>query len=333
MATIKQIAEKTGYSLSTVSIVLRGSSAERGIPESTQKKIFDAARELDYQPNISARRLRSDEPLKRSVAVFWAFDFRASLVAQFLKGAQRFILENALDAEIVVRPYQPDRLAEVATQTTLNMYSGAIVCTASQTDLTHIEGVSTTCPIVLYNRNLEKYTCVGVDNAAVGRKAAIKLLDNGCRHALAIADHAELDYTKARLRGFLEMMARAGVPAQIMKVQENTVAQGIACAKGLQMIHEHTGIFTCSDNIALGLLRRLIDEGRRVPEEIEVISVGTSDPDLYNCLRPGLSVIEIPIEEMAYRCVGALKELWVNRSLKVANIVVPFAYRPGRSTR
>lgn len=55
MGTIKQIAEKTGYSPTTVSIALRGRAAERNIPESTVRVILEAARDLGYQPNISAQ--------------------------------------------------------------------------------------------------------------------------------------------------------------------------------------------------------------------------------------------------------------------------------------
>lgn len=55
MGTIKQIAEKTGYSPTTVSIALRGRAAERNIPESTVRVILEAARALGYQPNISAQ--------------------------------------------------------------------------------------------------------------------------------------------------------------------------------------------------------------------------------------------------------------------------------------
>ncbi len=333
MGTIKEIALKTGYSLSTISIVLRGSAAERRIPESTQRVILEAARELDYQPNISARRLRSSEHVKKSIAIFWTVDYRAVLVAKFLRGAQRYLLENALDAELVVRPYQPERLSEIATQRTLNMYSGAIVCTAGKTDLAYMEKMASSCPIVLYNRVSDKFTSVGVDNAAVGGKAAEKLLANGCRRAIAVLDPAEMEYTKARLRGFSDAMERAGMPVRVVKTDANSVSAGIACAGDFRLPGVHTGIFSSSDSIALGILRRLADEGVRVPDEVEVISVGTYEPDLYQCMRPSLAVIEIPIEEMAYGCVGALDGIWNNGGAGVARTEIPFAFRPGESAR
>lgn len=55
MATIKELAAYTGLSPSTVSIVLGGKAQQRKIPESTQRRVQEAAQALGYRPNISAR--------------------------------------------------------------------------------------------------------------------------------------------------------------------------------------------------------------------------------------------------------------------------------------
>src|SRR5512147_2330847 len=57
--SLKHIAEQTGYSITTVSMVLTGRGDEFSIASSTQALILDAARKLDYQPNLHARSLRS----------------------------------------------------------------------------------------------------------------------------------------------------------------------------------------------------------------------------------------------------------------------------------
>ena len=77
MATIKELAAYTGLSPSTVSIVLGGKAQQRKIPESTQRRVQEAAQALGYRPNISARRLRDPEAKESMVvAVFWTEDFR-----------------------------------------------------------------------------------------------------------------------------------------------------------------------------------------------------------------------------------------------------------------
>jgi DNA-binding LacI/PurR family transcriptional regulator len=57
--SLKNIAELTGYSITTVSMVLTGRADEFSIAARTQALILDAARKLDYQPNLHARSLRS----------------------------------------------------------------------------------------------------------------------------------------------------------------------------------------------------------------------------------------------------------------------------------
>ena len=55
MATIREISEKTGVSIATVSKVLNGKS---GVNEKTRKKILSAAKDLNYRPNLNARNLK-----------------------------------------------------------------------------------------------------------------------------------------------------------------------------------------------------------------------------------------------------------------------------------
>ena len=57
MATIREISEKTGVSIATVSKVLNGKS---GVNEKTRKKILSAAKDLNYRPNLNARNLKKD---------------------------------------------------------------------------------------------------------------------------------------------------------------------------------------------------------------------------------------------------------------------------------
>lgn len=56
--TLKAVAQHLGLTPGTVSAVLINSRAARSIPENTRKRIIDAARELNYQPNLLARSLR-----------------------------------------------------------------------------------------------------------------------------------------------------------------------------------------------------------------------------------------------------------------------------------
>ena len=59
MATLKDIAQATGFSITTVSRVLNRTADQVGISEATQKKILQAAEAMNYQPSNVARGLRT----------------------------------------------------------------------------------------------------------------------------------------------------------------------------------------------------------------------------------------------------------------------------------
>ena len=56
MATIREISERTGVSIATVSKVL---NEKHGVNAETRQLVMDAARELNYRPNLNARYLKS----------------------------------------------------------------------------------------------------------------------------------------------------------------------------------------------------------------------------------------------------------------------------------
>src|SRR5438067_12875975 len=59
MVTIREVAKESGFSSTTVSIVLNNAPLSRYIPDSTKKRIERAAKKLCYRPNLFARTLRN----------------------------------------------------------------------------------------------------------------------------------------------------------------------------------------------------------------------------------------------------------------------------------
>ena len=111
MATIKEVAALSNTSVSTASIVLRGDGDERKISKTTQDHVLRAAKELGYQPNTSARKLREKKNSSISVAVFWADDFRLSMAVRFMRGLQNAIRSIDQQVEFSFFLYQNDELS------------------------------------------------------------------------------------------------------------------------------------------------------------------------------------------------------------------------------
>lgn len=89
-ANLKTVADRVGLAPCSVSAVLNNTPAAQAIPQRTKERIFRAAAELNYRPNLWARSLRTKRT--RMIAVV-ASDFGCSSVAQVVAGAQTRLQE------------------------------------------------------------------------------------------------------------------------------------------------------------------------------------------------------------------------------------------------
>ena len=144
MATIKDVAKQAGVSVTTVSIIINGKAEERKISAATQQRVAEAMRDLGYQPNLSARRLRSQENERPVIAFFWPLDYRVSILASFLNFIQIEIAESGFDCEMMIQTYENDKLEQYGTTFLKNGYSGAIIGACSAKDQQWLEGI---CPV------------------------------------------------------------------------------------------------------------------------------------------------------------------------------------------
>lgn len=91
VVNLRTVAEHVGLAPCSVSVVLNNSPAARAIPQATKDRIFRAAEELNYRPNLWARSLRTKRT--RMVAVL-APDFGSAAVARVIASAQRRLHGN-----------------------------------------------------------------------------------------------------------------------------------------------------------------------------------------------------------------------------------------------
>src|ERR1700675_3376911 len=85
MVTIRDVAKESGFSSTTVSIVLNDPPLARYIPAVTKKRIERAAEKLGYRPNQFARSLRSKRSHTVGVMVFDMTDPYCTLVLRGIK--------------------------------------------------------------------------------------------------------------------------------------------------------------------------------------------------------------------------------------------------------
>ena len=275
MATIKDVAALAGVSLSTVSIVANGRAKQRNISQATQERVLDAMREVGYRPSVAARKLRGGKE-RRQLTVFWADDFREIMLARFLKGLHAKLEQCGVELDVGVETYRNGELSRVGALCGAPTFDAAIIANASPDDLAFLAEMKPLAPMVLYNRELEGYASVVVDDAEVGAMAAQRAVawlggrDNGERLPV--------------------VCLRAPAAFEGMLIREEAFCAGLRDAVSC--------LFAPSDAVAMGVLHRCWELGIRVPNDMGVISVGNGAVEYAEHACPPLTCVSIPMEEM-----------------------------------
>ena len=325
MVTVKDVAEKAGVSATTVSIVINGKSKERGITQITQDKIFQAMKELGYQPNLSARRLRAGENEPAVIAFFWPSDFRLSILASFLNAYSKRIRETEFNCELVVQTYENDAIDKFDASLLRNTYSAVIVGACSKQDLAHLESLPLQMPVALINRTSDVFSSVNVDNDAIGILAAEQFMKKGYHQIAVFSSGKRFIASNQRTEAFLAASTRMGIdvdPENIL--QDDSTAEG-----GYRMANKYCdrgltaeAVFCDYDAIAFGAIKAFRERGIRIPENLELLTIDITGAEMTSHASPALSVIKMPTEKVSYAAIDLLREKLKSNDLTPVRIEI-----------
>lgn len=285
--TIRDVAREAGVSPGTVSRALNRSTL---VKKETRERILKVVAELDYRPNIIARRLSTGRTLILKVFVPY---FTRPSVTERLNGVVSALAETQYDLIIhnVATPEQRRTCFETLPRP--DEVDGALIISLTPTGeeveaLKRIE-----VPIVfidVYHPELTMFSQVTVDDVAGGRAATDYLTGLGHSRIGFIGDEINdaFNFTSSedRYRGYLQALDAANLPVRDGYYSKDTHGrmQARAQAKALLNLPEPpTAIFAASDTQAVGALQAAEDLGVRVPEDLSVI--GYDDIELAKIMR------------------------------------------------
>ena len=333
MITIKELARELGISPSTVSIVLNGKSVERKISKEMQERVIQAATQHGYQANIAARRLKgrygADE---LQIAIFWALDFRASMMARFLEGVRKQLDEQERQIRLAVYPYESGKLKKAHALFSASDCHAAIVGNASESDLEYLKQVPPIIPTVLYNRASDSFSGATMDHTQIGVLAANALADNGVKRACVVWNRSVFSMMDARVQAFTAQAKKRGIEMAGTYFCNGVATDSCGLMKSLLMQHRADempdGIFCGSSMTAHGVLRALWENRIDVPARIKLIGVGNGLEEDDECTIPSLSVIRIHMEKVAAECVKILMDQVDGKTHQICNRIFPVEYVP-----
>ncbi|WP_051572291.1 LacI family DNA-binding transcriptional regulator [Ruminiclostridium cellobioparum] len=324
---IKQIAEQLGVSQSTVSIVLNGRGDKMRISKATQQKVQEAAKDMNYQPNIYARRLRGagEKHSGRIIAIFWNSRYTDDL-GKFFKGASAAIEKNMYNIEFMVQLFDQDKLSHLKDLMTSQKYNGIIVCAPSDKDLAFLNSETFDVPLVLSNRSDNKYSGIYTDNFVTGRNCAKLFAEKGHKKAGLIGVEGKSNGSMVRGFGFTSGCEQLGIEIRsewIAKAPDYDIAGGYQCAQRIiECGSWPSAIFILTDTQALGAMIAFKDHNVKVPEDMEILAYGNNE--MFNMMSPSISSVAVSREIMAENAVNLLMTKMENNITEpISRVLVP----------
>ena len=302
--TIKDIAKKANVSIATVSRVLR--RTDYPVSQDVKKRVFDAADELEYKPNLFGRMLRGDASIEIGIIVpsinnpFYA--------AQVAASEEECLSRNFIP--IICNSNSNPGLESWYLEMLEERQAAGILLTTIQNEETFVKRIERlNMPVLLVDQGIENYTGDRVlFNFFKAGYMAAEIL-RGFKQALLDYD---IVFNKRRIVNYDSKY-------DIYNIGDDQGAIQII-DKMFEEEYLPEGIVAINDSLAIKMINELHNRGIHVPNDISI--VGMDDIFVSKMVTPRLTTIHEPAEEMGKRSAKYLIDKIEGKSRNIVNITM-----------
>jgi LacI family transcriptional regulator len=303
MPTVKDVAERAGVSVATVSRTLSGYPH---VSLATRERVLKVIEEMDYRPDQVARSLRRRRTNLLGLVVSTIENVFFTELARAAEQAAREYGYNLILCNTDENPQQEATYLNILNQ---QMVAGVILAPAPG-NAAHLRPfIENGLPIVLVNRRLDHVDCVSItsDDEEAAYQCVRHLATQGRRRIAAITGLAGVFTTQERLAGYERALAAAGITPD-----PELVVTGWASLKGgYEAAHQlmnrpnpPDAFFAFNNVMTQGVIIALQEMGVRWPDQVDVAGFGAfENAYLY---RPPLTLVRQPTREMGRKAVEML---------------------------
>jgi LacI family transcriptional regulator len=297
-ASVKDVAQRAGVSLGTVSNVLNRPDR---VSAATRSRVEQAMAELGFVRNESARQLRAGR--SRTIG-YVMLDATNPFFTDVAQGMELVAEDRELSLFLCNSDNRATRESAHLAHLQEQRVQGILVTPVDPDSpaLTDIAGRGTPLVIVDRTRPGASFCTVSVDDVLGGRLAVEHLVDRGHRRVAFVGGPDTLGQVRERLEGARLAWREAGLPDDDLVVVPTTalsVAEGRTAGErlaGLPVRRRPTAVFCANDLIALGLLQQATSSGVRVPDDLAI--VGFDDIDFAAAAAVPLTSVRQPRAEL-----------------------------------
>ena len=303
---MKDIAEKAGVSISTVSHIV---NSTRPVSPETRERVLQVMRELNYYKNLSGRRLARGRSDSFGLIIS---DFENPFFPELIKSYEAAAHARGYDVLLCATNYEPELAAKAARRMIENKVQGVAVMTSQLEEELVEEMLDNEIPVVRLDHGPvgRARSNIRVDYSIGAAEAAKHLEALGHREVALIAGPRNRVSALTFHHALVEALDRLGLPPARVVEGDNTLDGGAAGIRGLMAHDEFPSAVICGNDLAaFGAIRALSEAGLRVPEDVSVI--GADDVSYARYSNPALTTIRMPRDRL-----GALAFEALERSLR-----------------
>ena len=327
--SLDQVARKLGVSKTLVSLVLNGKGDLHGISKKTQERVIRESRELNYQPNVIAKGLRTGRSNVIGLVVADIGNPFYSKIARRVEDMMRKEQYHLLVCSSEEDPEDEKQSIDFLVQS--QRVSGLIIATTLKERKYFQSLQKSGLPFVLIDRHLEGLDCdrVTVSNYEGAFEATEHLIKTGYKKIgfLSITP-SHLSSVNDRKRGYREALRKHRIPFSDDMMQEvefekvDQVMPDIV-RKIIQPPNALEAVITANNSLAVQLLETVQEKGLRIPQDLALISF--DDIDLFRLSYPPVTAVAQPVEEIGTEAVKILFERIKNtkRKTKTRSVILP----------
>ncbi|GAL31954.1 transcriptional regulator LacI family [Vibrio maritimus] len=306
MSTIVDVSKLAGVSKATVSRVINGTGQ---VKQSTKDSVFAAMEELGYRPNRTAQALATN---KTDTIALVLSNYDSARWGTLLHQVSIQVQQAGKTLTVIDGMNDPQHEYEVIRQSE-GQCDAILLYSRTLTD-DHIQELESklSTPLVVLNRVSTKgnYHSVSIDQFQLIHTAMQHLISNGHKSIACITGPIDNPTGKARIEGYKHALHASKLPYNPSLVQSGDyhIRSGYeTCQKLMGLSVKFTAIIAFNDNMALGAIKALAEQGISVPDQVSIIGVDNDPHGEFS--TPELSTVELPIEEMAKHAVKLALQL------------------------
>jgi len=298
VVTIKDIAEKAGVSVTTVSRVLNNRGYLSG---SLKRRVNEAMKEMNYQPNELARSLSRK---KSNIIGLIIPDISHPFFGQLTKHVEYYAYKHGYKLMLCNSLLEKKKEREYIDMLRASQVDGIVM--GSHT-MSVKEYMSINLPLVTLDRQISKsIPYISSDNYRGGILATKHLVDKGCKKIAYLSGNLRLNLlAKQRYDAFIEQVSGQDIEYVVRQTDINGFKYTEYAEMIASLFQEHPdidGVFASSDILALQVVKECRRLGKAIPDQVKIIG--------YDGIQIGdielLTTIQQPIKEMGRLAVQHL---------------------------